>query len=78
VANTPTSYSGSPGFDRLSRLSFSWFYLVLQANALIVAYLKIRPRSFPIQYYSLIILSSTLYNLVTEKASLNKLPNNLT
>jgi hypothetical protein len=42
-------------------------------------YLQVRPRplpttSFPIHNHSLIILSWTLYSLVTEKASLNKLP----
>jgi hypothetical protein len=41
-------------------------------------YFKTGPRplafkSFPIYRHSLITLSSTLYNLVTEKASLNKL-----
>jgi hypothetical protein len=40
-------------------------------------YLKIRPRPLPAKpfsiHHSLVILSSTLYSLRTEKASLNKL-----
>jgi hypothetical protein len=56
------------------------FPQTLQENSR--TYLKIRPRllptkSIPIDHHSL-ILSLTLYSLVTEKESLNKLPTNQT
>jgi hypothetical protein len=61
------------------RLLIEFFVVFLSPSTWIAGYyLKIRPRplptkSFPIHCHSLIILSSTLYSLVAERASLNKL-----
>jgi hypothetical protein len=64
--------------DGLSGLSF--LVVFLSPSRLMPGYcLKIRPRplpirSFPIHHLSPIIVSLTLHSLVTETASLNKLP----
>jgi hypothetical protein len=68
-----------PG-DRLSWLRFLVAFLS-PSSRMQGQYLKIRTRplptkSFPIHHHSFIILSSTLYSLVTEKLSLNKQPTN--
>jgi hypothetical protein len=78
VVNTPASYSGGPRFksrpgDRLSWLRFFVVFSIPPGECR-ESTLKIRPRSLPtksfqIHHYSLVTLSSTLYGLVTEKAS---------
>jgi hypothetical protein len=83
AVNISVSYSGRPGFESRSRQpavltqGFCAFPQSLLANASIVP--SIRPRPFPtksflIHHHSLTTISSTVYCIVTEKASQNKLP----
>jgi hypothetical protein len=66
--------------DRKQPIMIEFFVVFLSSSKRMLGeYLQIRPRpiptkSFPIHHNSLIIRTSTLYSLLTEKASLNKLP----
>jgi hypothetical protein len=82
VVNIP-SYAGGPGFYTLPRrpaILIDVFTAFLSPSRQMPGYyLKIRPRtpstkSFPSHHHSLIILSPTLYSLVTKRASSDKLP----
>jgi hypothetical protein len=68
VFNTPTSYSGVPGFDSRPRRTATLieFFVVFLSTSMQISeyYHKIRP----------IHDHSVLYSLVTEEASLNKVP----
>jgi len=69
-------FKSGPG-DWLSSPSFLWLFSLLpckwQDSALKLGHDLFLPNPFAIHHHSFIILSSTLYSLVTEKASLNKL-----
>jgi hypothetical protein len=67
-----------PG-DRLYKLRFLWLYSVpsgeCRDSALKLGHIRFLAKPFPIHHHSL-ILSSTLYSLLTEKTLLSKLPTN--
>jgi hypothetical protein len=74
VQEVPCSILGPS--DRLSCFRFLWFFSVPPVEYWNSS-IKIKPRPLPTKsfsvHHSLITLSWTLYSLVTEKASLNKL-----
>jgi hypothetical protein len=78
VVDTPASYSGGPGFISWLRRpaflieGFSVFFSVPPVECrdnLKIGPLPLPTESFPIRHHSRITLSSTLYSLLTEKAS---------
>jgi hypothetical protein len=85
VVNTPASYSGDHGFILRPGDRSSWSLFVVfpsHSRRIPGQHLKIKTRqlpikSFPIHHHSVVVLSPTVYSLVTEKASLNKPPNYL-